>query len=404
MPTYQKSPHSQSPRPSTTVTPAIGNTVGQEQRTPFFAGWTLLPMRLFLGITFVYAGIQKLTDPQFFHKSTPGYIGNQLIAFAHGSPLHDILMQEAVPHAILLGFAIAFGEIAIGVGTLCGLLFRPAAFFGLMLSLIFFLSVSWHVYPYFYGSDIVFAFCWLFMLLHGPVATGYPALDTWLVTKLFAQKTSGLTAFARILLIGSPDRPQTVMRSGESNSTIDTRASSQQVYAQQHIRAITQRKYETRRSFLLGTITGVTGIVGLGITGFMLNSLFQNGANTSTTPSPRGTDTSTTSGTSTGSSIVIAQVNAVAKNSSTTFTIPSTGDPGVLIHLPNDQFVAYDAICTHAGCVVDYDPTSQHLICPCHGATYDPAQQAEVLAGPTNTPLQAVSIHIDSATGAVTLG
>src|SRR5579883_3351970 len=107
-----------------------------------FQGWMLLPMRLFLALTFVYAGVQKLTDPQFFHKATPGYIGNQLIGFAQGSPLHFFLIKVALPHAVLVGWTVALGELAIGLGTLVGLLFRPAAFFGLLLSLLFFLTAS----------------------------------------------------------------------------------------------------------------------------------------------------------------------------------------------------------------------------------------------------------------------
>jgi DoxX len=41
--------------------------------------WALVPLRLFLGITFVYAGIQKLTDPQYSNPEAPGYIGKQIM-------------------------------------------------------------------------------------------------------------------------------------------------------------------------------------------------------------------------------------------------------------------------------------------------------------------------------------
>ncbi len=99
----------------------------------------------------------------------------------------------------------------------------------------------------------------------------------------------------------------------------------------------------------------------------------------------------------------ITQVQAVPENSAVTFTIPGTGDPGYEFDLPNQQFVAFDAICTHAGCEVGYDPGSGHLICPCHGAQYDPTHQAAVLQGPAQLPLTAVKIHIDSASGAITL-
>jgi nitrite reductase/ring-hydroxylating ferredoxin subunit len=69
----------------------------------------------------------------------------------------------------------------------------------------------------------------------------------------------------------------------------------------------------------------------------------------------------------------------------------------------NRKFVAFDAICTHAGCPVDYDPSSQHLLYPCHGAEFDPSNGGAIVQGPTNTPLTSVPIHIDNATGEITL-
>src|SRR6188472_2446970 len=45
----------------------------------------LFPLRLFLGITFVYAGVQKLSDPGFLHAGAPTYIGTQLHGFASGT-------------------------------------------------------------------------------------------------------------------------------------------------------------------------------------------------------------------------------------------------------------------------------------------------------------------------------
>jgi uncharacterized membrane protein YphA (DoxX/SURF4 family) len=118
--------------------------------------WVLLPLRLFLGVTFVYAGLQKLTDPHYFRPSAPGYIGRQITGFAHDSPIGGFLLHVAVPHATMFGALVAYGELALGLATLAGFLMRLAACAGLLLSLIFFLSASWRVYPYFYGADIVF--------------------------------------------------------------------------------------------------------------------------------------------------------------------------------------------------------------------------------------------------------
>src|SRR6266566_9949626 len=108
------------------------STTSNQYQVKHMSRWALLPLRLFLGITFLYAGLQKLTDPQFFNPAARGYIGKQITAFATGSPLHDILIR-LVPHAALVGGLTAYGEIAIGLGALLGLLFRPAAFFGILI-------------------------------------------------------------------------------------------------------------------------------------------------------------------------------------------------------------------------------------------------------------------------------
>jgi thiosulfate dehydrogenase (quinone) large subunit len=384
--------------------------------------WVLLPLRLFLGITFVYAGIQKFTDPQFFHPDKAGFIGRQMIAFANGSPIGGFLLHIVVPHAMLFGFMVAYGEIAIGLGILIGLLFRPAAFFGMLLSLIFFLSVTWRVYPYFYGADIVFVFGWLTLLLNGPLNTGLPTVDEFLALNLLPptsdQQQKGF-AKAFDFILGTALRPpeesvafvDPSITSVKGNRSAQQRAVQQQKYAQQKVR-------EARRSFLQGSLLGGGVVFGLGAMILAYRSLFFSSDDTSTSAQSQGssnnagtgnsgastTDSTTpTAAAGPSSSTAIAQVKSVAVNNSATFTIPSSGDPGLLIHLNNGQFVAYDALCTHAGCQVAYDPSQQLIVCPCHGAEFDPAKAAAVVAGPAPTPLSSVAIHVDSATGDIIL-
>jgi thiosulfate dehydrogenase [quinone] large subunit len=65
--------------------------------------------------------------------------------------------------------------------------------------------------------------------------------------------------------------------------------------------------------------------------------------------------------------------------------------------------VAFDAVCTHAGCTVEWDAADRLLFCPCHGAAFDPAHHAAVIDGPTNAPLPGLSIVVDRASGTVLL-
>ncbi len=415
--------------------------------------WALLPLRLFLGVTFVYAGIQKVTDPKFFNPKSPGYIGNQIIGFAHGSPIHGILMNIVLPHSHFFGIAIILGEIAIGLGTLFGFLFRPAAFFGMLLSLMFFLSASWRIYPYFYGADIVFVFAWITILLAGPLHCALLSLDGILVPRylntLPPESRVRVGRISQVFLgvgnkreIAQPDMAfpgqgayppgvQGAMPGASQASVYNSKMNgypqgvpysvmnnqgvrSQQGAAQQRQTsykaqiAAQRRAMENRRNFLWGIVAGGLGMLGITVAAKVLHFGDDTSTPVQTGGSNGGTTTQTTpstgSGTTTGSgsSNAIAQESAVPTNSAVTFTIPSNGDPGVLIHLNNGKFACFDATCTHAGCPVQFDPSTSYLICPCHGAEFDPANNAAVVGGPTNTPLTSVPINI-SSTGAITL-
>src|SRR5208282_2107305 len=145
----------------------------------------LWPLRIFMGFTFLYAGLQHLTDPSYFDPSMAGYIGRLVVGYATGSPIHAFLIGVVEPNSV------AFGECLIGIAALTGFLFRIAAFAGLLLNFTFYLSATWNAFPFYFGSDIVFVMCWLTLLLAGPqpkysvdgvLATRYRSLS-WLVPK-----------------------------------------------------------------------------------------------------------------------------------------------------------------------------------------------------------------------------
>jgi thiosulfate dehydrogenase [quinone] large subunit len=121
-----------------------------------------------MGLTFIYAGIQHLTDPSYFNPSKHGFIGNLVAQYAVGSPIRDFLIGVVQPNAVAFGYIVAVGEILIGTAVSVGLLFRIAALAGLLLNFTFFLSATWNAFPFYFGSDIVFVMCWLTLLLTGP--------------------------------------------------------------------------------------------------------------------------------------------------------------------------------------------------------------------------------------------
>ena len=92
-----------------------------------------------------------------------------------------------------------------------------------------------------------------------------------------------------------------------------------------------------------------------------------------------------------------------ATNSATTFNNPTDGQGSLLIHLPNGNFVACERPCTHVGVPVNYDPGSGQIVCPAHGAVFDPLHGFSHVSGPGSGPLATVTIRINGD-GTITTG
>ncbi len=360
------------------------------------SGWALLPLRAFLGFTFCFAGLQKLANPNFFNAASPSSIQAQMIASIRTSPLQPLLghlLQFAVP----IGIFIAVAELAVGLGALLGLWTRVAAVGGSVLAITLFLTVSFHSSPYYTGADIVFFFAWIPLILAG--SGGVLSLDAVIASRVAEEKSLGPPTMVpvRFALVqqvcGHYERDTCTARSGAPCDVYRC------PFLSDERGSIIRRGPDAvdRRTVVVGGTVAAAAVVAGGAAAAAAAGL---GRAVGGAPSPASSKTvalspNAGSGTGSGSATTttgaagstpttgaagkrIGLASQVPVGGSATFTDPSTGDPGLVLQLAKDQFVAYDAVCPHAGCTVGYASGARLIVCPCHGSEFDPSTGAVV--------------------------
>jgi len=366
-------PHPRQPPDRTRRPPPPTPSLSERIRSLLAADPTvaLVPLRLFLGVTFCFAGLQKLANPNFFRAASPVSIQAQIRAAARTSPVHDLL-HHLTGVSGFLGLLIAVGELAIGLGVLAGVLTRVAALAGMILSFGLFLTVSFHSRPYYTGADIGYVF-----------------------------------AFSPILIAGAGDRLTLP-------ALID------------HLTGLSAGRYrygrvdEERRKFLAVSALGALGVVAAAVAAGAgrlaggvkaprstpdLSAPAPARPQTATTTTTPGSASATTGPAAPSSTTAvpnpavagtrIGPASGVAVGGSASFQDPSSGDPAIIIQPKAGQFLAFDAVCPHAGCTVEFDQSQDILVCPCHGSLFS-ASTGAVEQGPAASGLRTISVTENS--------
>jgi thiosulfate dehydrogenase [quinone] large subunit len=282
---------------------------------------------------------------------------------AGSSPIGP-LVRLSLHAGWLTGLAIALAELAVGVGTLLGLRARLAAAGGALLALTFFLTVSWNTSPYYYGADIVFLFAWTPFIMAG--AADVLSLDAWLAERARA-------AVPQTQRVAGP-RPM----------------SREELASQRERRVIVTAGAAT---VLLGGLTAILGRLAGGT-----RSVAGGPVLTPTTHGPKPPATSRgpsdpKSPQHTPSGVHIGAESAVPVGQAARFTDPATGNPAWMVCLAKGRFAAFSAVCTHAGCTVEYAASNDEFFCPCHGGTFS-ARTGQVLGGPPPAPLPTIPVKV----------
>lgn len=94
-------------------------------------------------------------------------------------------------------------------------------------------------------------------------------------------------------------------------------------------------------------------------------------------------------------SVVAAQAAQLKPNSGVLFKFGSK--PGLLVRTPDGEFRAFNAVCTHLDCTVQYKPDTSQIWCACHNGMYDLA--GNVVSGPPPRPLEALTVNLRGEPG-----
>lgn len=147
--------------------------------------WLWLIVRLYLAWIWIEAGWDKVTSQAWVGSDAgaaiSGFLNGALQKTSGDHPAvlgwwAWLIENIALPNAELFSYLIAFGEVAIGVALLLGILTAKAAALGGALNFSFMLSGSAGLNPVMFALQVLLVIAWRI--------AGWIGVDRWLLPKL----------------------------------------------------------------------------------------------------------------------------------------------------------------------------------------------------------------------------
>jgi thiosulfate dehydrogenase (quinone) large subunit len=152
------------------------------------AGLFWLPIRLFLGFSWLTSGLGKALAPEggwldggtalagYWERAVaiPDAPARPLISYDWYREFLNILLDGG--HESWFAWIVTFGEVAVGIGLILGALTGIAAFFGALMNMSFLLAGSASTNPVLFTAAIGLMLAWR--------VAGWYGLDRWLLPML----------------------------------------------------------------------------------------------------------------------------------------------------------------------------------------------------------------------------
>lgn len=323
-------------------------------------------LRLFLGGTMLYAGVDKMIlDARFLRVDGVGSIGETLRLFVTaGGPLSPLVEALAIGQPVLIGAVMAGAQLVVGSLLLSGSWVRPGALLGALISLSLALTASWGVSPYYYGNDLPYLIAFLALAAIGDggvLRAGAPLTRGYDPNRRAALFTGGSVLIALLALIAiDRSRLASLVTPNSGDNASPTPDPSATPAPSGGAPSPSAAASETPA----GTAS----------------------------PTPRPTP----SGGGAVGGTVIPGAGSLSAGQALNFT---AGGTAAVLLKDGETYRAFERACTHQGTNVDWEPANGSFYCSNHGARFSAAGDA--IVGPARTPLRPITVNV-AADGSVT--